>query len=827
MSVTNISTTYTAPANTIPDVGDDYYDPMFGSVVSTGSNVTRVVSADALGQAITVPTYSNLQAWNADGTYVLVTRDSGYYVLNASTWAVYRSITSAYVSARWSPTDPNLIYYIEDDSNIFGVYDISDNSYDTLHTFTEYTTLNKDMSCQELSRDGNYVALVGTKVSGGRYEICVYKIDTDQKISQIDTTGSDYNDLSWAMITPKGDYVLILWAALGNNVANKEGLKAYNAADMSYAGHVWGGREHGDICLMDDGVQYWVTDNHQGYNLDNPVCVCVSSIPTGSTQRKLVKINTNSGTEFGIHVSCRNTRLHGQANGWCVISSEAERDVYVSGFIPFCDEVFKVYFDSTVAVPHVERLCHTQSDTYPISGNYWNQPHATVNRDGTRILFGSNWRVWSGHRDTYQIDLTKCSSSTPIYDQTPDNYWRNISATVNASHTSGILEALSYSGLCIDTANDRIIRFGGGHHCYMRNEVMVLNPTTKVWTQQYAGVLPPGSAVNEYNDPPTNLYPSVCHRTWEDGNDTYEGRVPPFYANELYDYTVPAQPRPWSRHSYDMLECDDAGNVMLIDGVQRTWLYTIAGGWNLRHGQAGHTPLPGAGYYMSTQAGCLCFVPTTDEFIYLGGATYAYKISTDDWVTVAGLGGATAFHSCVVWDPDREVVWNFAGDTGSGYGVNNLYKFNPVTRVWTQVTPVGTSPSRRRANGLAYDTLNHVLVAFFGEHRDSGDATWTGLTEVWIYNPVMNEWFQPNTARQVTTPTTSEPNDGGGRFLQGNFVYDPSRNLFFWTNTDTYAGGFSTGTAGSTWVYRYRSNGIFTTEEGTPPAAPTSLRIVR
>jgi len=92
-----------------------------------------------------------------------------------------------------------------------------------------------------------------------------------------------------------------------------------------------------------------------------------------------------------------------------------------------------------------------------------------------------------------------------------------------------------------------------------------------------------------------------------------------------------------------MLECDDAGNVMLIDGVQRTWLYTIAGGWNLRHGQAGHTPLPGAGYYMSTQAGCLCFVPTTDEFIYLGGATYAYKISTDDSVTVCRLGGATAF----------------------------------------------------------------------------------------------------------------------------------------------------------------------------------------
>ncbi|NLI48183.1 MAG: hypothetical protein GX414_13840, partial [Acidobacteria bacterium] len=38
--------------------------------------------------------------------------------------------------------------------------------------------------------------------------------------------------------------------------------------------------------------------------------------------------------------------------------------------------------------------------------DYWAEPHATVNRDLTRILFGSNWgRSGTSQVDTYLIEL--------------------------------------------------------------------------------------------------------------------------------------------------------------------------------------------------------------------------------------------------------------------------------------------------------------------------------------------------------------------------------------------------------------------------------------
>ena len=50
----------------------------------------------------------------------------------------------------------------------------------------------------------------------------------------------------------------------------------------------------------------------------------------------------------------------------------------------------------------VLRLAHTHSRVDPEQEHdYWAEPHATTNRDLTRILFTSNW----GHSGSEQVDV--------------------------------------------------------------------------------------------------------------------------------------------------------------------------------------------------------------------------------------------------------------------------------------------------------------------------------------------------------------------------------------------------------------------------------------
>jgi len=51
--------------------------------------------------------------------------------------------------------------------------------------------------------------------------------------------------------------------------------------------------------------------------------------------------------------------------------------------------------------PHVERLAHHRTNK---DISYFAQPHATVSRDGLKILFGSTWGQ-TGAPESYLIEL--------------------------------------------------------------------------------------------------------------------------------------------------------------------------------------------------------------------------------------------------------------------------------------------------------------------------------------------------------------------------------------------------------------------------------------
>jgi len=380
-----------------PALLSTYVDSNFGGCVMrvTDTNVYRVGNP--------VPTYSQLQAWNADQKRLMLATG---HLLDAQTYALLEEFFLS--TPRWSPVDPNTIYGVRDNS--FVKYDIVSRSFTTLRTFTEYANLDRNASFEELSRDGRYVALVGERASDGRPEFFWYDIVNDVKGPVHDgQPAGGCGRPDWVAMSPKGDYVLVQWGG-GFTDDRFCALEAYDL-NMNYVGKVSNGNGHSDNAIGRDGtqwsVEFYITDQGRRVIQKNRIPRGRDEFLAGDATASVSLIEVDWSLDG--HISCQ---AHG--TGFCVLSTyqgtpESTRDDWK----PFENEVLKVYLDSTLAQPHIQRMAHTHSDVQfilplpldecPVE-SYWAQPHATVSRDGTKAIFGSSWGP-ACRAESYVVEL--------------------------------------------------------------------------------------------------------------------------------------------------------------------------------------------------------------------------------------------------------------------------------------------------------------------------------------------------------------------------------------------------------------------------------------
>jgi hypothetical protein len=418
------SSVFTEPSTSKPGLFQNYLDPRFGTCLK------RVTDYTTLGASDAVHHYSQLQAWNADMTKVLL--GTGH-ILNTSDWSVDHK--HPYMGApKWSPTNPRYLYSTA--GNRYERYDIVTRATTVLRTFTEYTSLDREVSFEELPENDRYTLLEGYKTDGTS-ELFVYDyINNVKRPTHPGRIDSNCAGADWAAISPKGDYAIVNWGGGGDGRGC--GTEAFDL-DMNYLGTVATGHGHGDLAFAPDGSQWYVFytgDNYVG--ITGPRIVA-GRIPDGYTKWKAGTDTSgyvsllNIGWEAGSgHISCQ-----GIQSGWCVASMYNEDRPLTA---KFQEEVYKVYLDSREASPHVARLAHHHSDYKFVSSNdpnncpgqsgYWAQPHATARRDGKAVMFGSAWHGCNA--DTYVIDLsggavgptptatpTGAVTATPIPTRTP------------------------------------------------------------------------------------------------------------------------------------------------------------------------------------------------------------------------------------------------------------------------------------------------------------------------------------------------------------------------------------------------------------------------
>src|SRR5262249_23312452 len=126
-TITDPSLVIPQPNTPKPALGVQVVDPTYGTCYK------RISDAGVLGYDHPVPTYSQLQAWNADQSKIMLVSGD---ILNADyTW--YKKVGVG--NFRWSPIYPNIGYYST--GNEFVQIDISAGSggtVTTVHKFNEY-----------------------------------------------------------------------------------------------------------------------------------------------------------------------------------------------------------------------------------------------------------------------------------------------------------------------------------------------------------------------------------------------------------------------------------------------------------------------------------------------------------------------------------------------------------------------------------------------------------------------------------------------------------------------------------------------------------------
>ena len=227
----------------------------------------------------------------------------------------------------------------------------------------------------------------------------VYDILNDNIVSKM-ALPADLSDFDWVTISPLGNYVIIDYASL--DTGRYKGVEVYDR-NMKFLWQKPLGFGHSDVGTDSKGneilvLSYYDADSNESY-------ITKYRLSDGAE----TKLISHAWFEYD-HISCRNTGN----KGWCIVSTydgEGRLTDDSLTWVPFEDEIFELNLDTAEVV---RRLAHHHSRRFsPSTPNadssmYFAEPHATVSRIGTRILFASNWRQnieQDSSIDAYIIDL--------------------------------------------------------------------------------------------------------------------------------------------------------------------------------------------------------------------------------------------------------------------------------------------------------------------------------------------------------------------------------------------------------------------------------------
>jgi hypothetical protein len=380
------------PAARVP-----FRDPVFGTCLVRVTDRTTDLSPGDTSAGLKNE-YSRVQSFNADGSRLLVRGiEATWYLYDAHTLEPLGELPLG-VEPRWDATDPDRLYF-SDETRLMA-YNVRSGEQTLVHEFAD------DFPGQALAAvwtryegrppaDDRYWGLMAEDEDWETVAFLVYDRQTDQVIASRDMhdVPAVAEGIDHVTISPLGTYFISSFdhycehGQLGDD-GQPCGLMVYDR-DLTSGRSLLRIVGHYDVALDAEGREVIIFQD-----IDNDD-IALLDLATG-TVTPLWPIDFTH-TAIGLHFS----GCAFQRPGWALVSTH---DGDPSAYTWMDDQVFALELKPG---GRMLRLAHTHSLVAEgQEHDYWAEPHASVNRDFTRIVFTSNWgRSGTGEVEMFLGDL--------------------------------------------------------------------------------------------------------------------------------------------------------------------------------------------------------------------------------------------------------------------------------------------------------------------------------------------------------------------------------------------------------------------------------------
>ncbi len=374
------------PTQAEPALGQTYVDQLHDTCV------TRMTDHDAAGIPNFIRNdYSRRQAFNADDTRLVAYVSGGSWrQIDVATGADLGRLPGLVGDAepQWHPTDPDLLYYIPN----FGGLTVHQLNVVTGQSITvgDFTGRLPWPSAARLwsgsegspSADGRWWGFMAQTSGGSPLGLVVWDRATDT-LTTFDGDNASLGEANYTSMSPTGDYIVAGYNGGG-------GVWAYTR-DFSDSVQIAAQGEHSDLALLENGNDAYVALDFEVTGGPVQYTDIAEAMAAGAASPvTLFDTYLGNGTFTSIHFS---GKAFGHT-GWVLAST------YNHG----SNNTQEWYTRRLLAIElkpggRVLGMAHTHGDV----NQYFDETHASVNRDFTKVVFNSDWGTGDGV-DIYLID---------------------------------------------------------------------------------------------------------------------------------------------------------------------------------------------------------------------------------------------------------------------------------------------------------------------------------------------------------------------------------------------------------------------------------------
>ena len=352
--------------------------------------------------------YSRRQAFNYGSSRFIVYSNGTWHLYNADTLAHVRALTTMGGDAepQWHPTNPNILYYLPPNGGTkLMKVDVRTNAASTavdfvgkLPSWASRTAHLWTRSEGSPSADGRYWGFLAYDNSWNMLGYVVWDLQLNRLAGSRQSTAAQDNasmSASGRWFVASGENGTWAWS---RDFTKKKKIDSYGV--------------HSDLAKAANGNDYYVSVDFESsngdvyfVNLDTCPSVPASQSSAPTCPRTVLFSMYPTGGWSSMHFS---GKAFGKP-GWVVISTyDAESNG--SGLPWFTNKVMAVELKASPRIyplAYTRRVRVTSGDTDG-AANYWAEPHASVNRNFTKVIFNSNWGNSNGADiDAYILQLPK------------------------------------------------------------------------------------------------------------------------------------------------------------------------------------------------------------------------------------------------------------------------------------------------------------------------------------------------------------------------------------------------------------------------------------